>query len=56
MRLVHLLVDEVVVEDCIDVDISQFPHQFAGMCQHGNDCSYINIKDSERIEKSLDLE
>ena len=50
----HLLVDGVAVEPGINVDLSQLPHKFTGLCLHCKNTNFITFADAERIELELD--
>ena len=54
--LVYLLVDGVAVDKRMNVDFSQMPHQFTGLCLHYPNTNFITFADAQRIESSLDKE
>ena len=56
LNVAHLLVDGVAVDPRLDVDLSQLPHQFTGLCLHCKNTKFITFEDGERIETELDRE
>ena len=52
----HLLVDGVAVEQRLNVDFSQLPHQFTGSCIHWDCANCIDYADFERVKARLDKE
>ena len=56
LRLTGVLVDGVATEECIDVDQSQLPNQFVGLCLHLKESQFVSMADAERIERELDRE
>ena len=54
--LVHLLVDGVNVDERVDVDMSQLPNRFTGLCLHCKNPNFIDHSDIIRIQTNLDRE
>lgn len=54
--LTHLLVDGVAVEERLNVDNSQIPHQITGLCRHCMDTNFITFEDAIKIQTDLDRE
>ena len=45
--LAHLLVDGVAVDPGINVDLSQLPHKFTGICMYCTNTSFVAFEDGK---------
>ena len=51
--LVVLMVNCVAVEESIDVDMSQVPHQWTGLCRHCINVNFNTYDDAVRLVENL---
>jgi hypothetical protein len=48
-----LMVDGVAVEERLDVDMSQIPHQWTGLCRHCRNCDFNTYDDAIHLLEKL---
>ena len=46
---VHLPVDDVAVEDRLNIDFGQLPHQFIILCLHFDNTNFIEYTNTESV-------